>query len=425
MTTKTLLLILATGLSTAPPASAEPLDLGSAWAEAAANNPALARERAELASAQARLKIVRPLLPNPSVRAGLDADTPFESLGERTFNVEIEQELPIFGTRSAAIDEASARIDGTRAAFEASSAAVYAQLRTALADLAAASDYRQLTSLLADAAQDVARAARRRADAGSLSEADSNLAQVDAAAAFAELGDALAAEQAATARLCALLGRTSCGEIEAVWPVGNEAPDSEEALVTKALEQRGDLAEAQAQSAAANAAIRGSERARIPVPTVSVGFVRERAIFNEFGPGYIKSDDFLGVSLQLPIPIWNRGDGAVALAQAEHSVANANIAEARSRIPAEVRAARSRLLSARAATERWASVEPRIDETLDWMRRGFDAGALSLESFLVGRDRLVRARQGLLASRRALVSAAAELDRAIGRAAPLPEGTFR
>jgi len=403
----------------------ERLDLDRAWTEARANNPGLAQAQAELAAARASLAIAKPLLPNPSLRAGIEFDAPFENLGERVINVELEQELPVFGTRSAAIEEAQARIEAARATLESSSQALYSQLRGAMAELAEATASRILKKELADAARDVASATRRRANAGSLAPADANLAEVEAATAFAELADAKASEEAAASRLCVLLGRQSCRGIEASWPVPSGDLATEDELVAEALERRADLAAARFQGAAADAAIRGAERARIPVPSLAVGYTRDQAVFPEQGLGFTKTDDFLGLSVRIPLPVWSQGGGAVALAHAERSAAEARTREVRSRIPAEVRAARSRFESARVTTERWDSVQPRIDETLGWMRRGFDAGALSLENYLVARDRLVRAHQGLLTSRRELVAAAAELDRAVGRSAPALEGASR
>lgn len=426
MRTATFLLAASLVMPPASPAGAsEPLDLEAAWAEALANNPSLLGARAEVSAAKAELAIVRPILPNPSLAGSFDSDFVFENLGEKTVRVELEQELPLFGTRSAAIDRARARIESAQASFAASATSLFARLRTAMAAAAEATSLRELRWELSQVASGVADAARRRADVGDTSRADANLAEVEAAAAYAELEQATAAEQAALSELCALLGRSSCGALAAAWPAGGAEVPGEEELVAEALRRRADLSAAQAAEVAANAAIRGAERARIPIPSVAVGYTNEKLVFDEPGLGFSKVDHFLGFAFRVPLPIWSQGGGQVALAHAERSSAEAQLRELHSRIPAEVRAARARMASARASAEKWESVQPRIDETLGWMRRGFEAGAISIETYLVSRDRLVRAQQGLLASKRELVAASAELDLAIGRIPSLPEGVVR
>lgn len=107
-----------------------------------------------------------------------------------------------------------------------------------------------------------------------------------------------------------------------------------DSLVARALRDRPDLQALELDAAIRDAEARLTSRQRIPVPELSLGYKSERVgdpiegSRSGFG-GYV-------VSVAIPLPVFNRGEAAVAAANAETRVADARIAEARLRVARDV-----------------------------------------------------------------------------------------
>jgi outer membrane protein, heavy metal efflux system len=249
-----------------------------------------------------------------------------EGLATDTFLV-LTQSIELGGKRAARREVANAALDEARAgAALAGVDADLAVIRRYLAAFGARTEARALAQQ-EDEVGELVRVLARRAEAGTVPEADLRKLEVE----HARIGlDRLAAE---------LVGTRALAEL-AAW-LGPEAPASLDALVEPSLpalparpvpdshlEERPDVRAARARAAAAAGAAR-VERARA-VPDLAVSGGLKRTGRHDGGV----------VALSLPVLIFDRNRAAVARAEGEHRAAELDVAFALRRATAEAHAAR-------------------------------------------------------------------------------------
>ncbi len=397
-------------------APAEPLDAAAAVAEAERASAFVGSAAAEVARAEAELTDAQPWLPNPAIEARVETGLFTGSPGELDVDVGVSQELRWPGIRSAARAAAEARMRAALAHRARALAVVRAEVGAGLVHLAAAVDVLQLRADLRETARVLQEAADRRLQAGTASAADANIAAIELAAADGALADARADVDTARATLCSTLGRAACGPLVATWPAPPQLGvdvdvNDDDVLLARARAARTDVAAAAERARAAALDVDAAELARLPPVTVGLGYMFRRGTIDApaLGPSIIQADHLLGASISVPLPIFSQGGGPVARARAEALAAEAERGMRARAVDVEVRSAIARRRAAVAAAEAWRDAVPRIDETLIWVTKEYEAGASSIEQYLAARDRLVRARLEALQRRRAATASAFEL----------------
>ncbi len=415
-------------LAAALPARALPpggeTDSVTPWArlvgEAEARSPAVARARAELARAEAELSAAERALPNPELEAEIGVGAPWAE-GRSEVAVGVRQALPVFGTRQARVAEQRARVRAAEARLDAARQALRLDAGERAARLQGARAVAAMRQDLTALADEVVRATGAQVEAGQLPPSALNLAKVEAAAARAEALEAEREARLAELALCGRLALEPCAVGEVDPEIGGPMADDEAALVATAVARRAELAAAEREVEAAGHAVRGAERDRIPVPTVGLGWAREGEEVD--GPFTREAEQRIELSVSVPLPLWGSGAAEVTAARAERRAAQADVEALRVAVAQQVRQAWTRLEAARARAAAWAETEPAVAETLAWLARGYEAGALSLESYLNQRDRLVRAELARAEARIELAAARLALARAVGTAAEDEGGT--
>ena len=224
----------------------------------------------------------------------------------------------------------------------------------------------------------------------------------------ADLATASAARAEAHGRLTVLLGLSTAHAVAADGRIEIAAPSPDAGvLVERALANRSDLQALTAAASQYRAEQSAADRLSIPTPTLSGGLKR-----SDIGPeshsGYV-------LSLDLSVPLFNRGQAATALASAQLTGAEAQATMLRHQIEAEVRVARAVFEIHRGKAERYlASTSGTADDLLAVARLGYDEGELGilelLDAVRQSLDGRVRTLEMLAAARRASI----ELDRVIG-----------
>ena len=156
-----------------------------------------------------------------------------------------------------------------------------------------------------------------------------------------------------------------------------------EALVTRALTVRPDLQAARLERDRLDAvAAAGRRTALVPTPKFHVFYRQEQDV-----------EQIAGGGIELPLPLWDRGQGtALADAAAVRSAAT-EVDRLEREIPRQVRQAVVRRAAASAAWERFREhVLPAAQDTGAKLERSYSAGYLGLPDVLAQRDRLVQAR---------------------------------
>lgn len=224
----------------------------------------------------------------------------------------------------------------------------------------------------------------------------------------ADLATASAARAEAQGRLAALFGDATGNPLAAEGHIEPAPPAPDRAaLVERALAIRADLQALTIAASQFRAERAAADRLRIPTPTV-VGGLKRSGADQQVRSGYV-------FSLDVSVPLFNRGQSAVAGAQAQFTGADAQAVMLRQQIQAEVRVAHAVFDIHRQKAERYrASTSETANDLLAVARLGYEEGELGilelLDALRQSLDGRVRGLEMLAAARRAAI----ELDRVVG-----------
>jgi len=397
----------ATPAAQPPPASPVPvLTLGEALARAESASPLVRRAQAERQVVAAREVGASLLLPsNPVLAAGAGpyrdpAGQSIELLAHGEQTVEIggqraaRRAVVRHATEAAGWREQAARVE-TRARVRA--AYVGAQLAHVQQEAAAAREALMLALL---------DAVRARVSGGASSDVDLEQARLERGVAVRAQLEARAAEIDALARLRALIGMPAAQPLAVDPQVAAPPPRAERlpVLLERAERQRAELAALRAGGNELDAEITRLRREAIPSPTLFVDFERDRA-----------GQYFVAGGVSIPIPVWRRQQGELALARADRARLEDERALAARDVASEVARA-YQLAQADAATVALLDREtlPAADAVVKLLTDGWRAGKFDLFRVLQTTRDASEARRLYLETLGSLWEATIALDRAVG-----------
>lgn len=409
MTARSLATIAA--LCAASAAYAEPLTIERAVELALERNADLAAARTEVSAARARLAGAElPLQHNPEVAGGAG---PRRRGAERTTDIElaISQRVEIAGQRGARVDAATAERDGAEARLSSRRVAVAAEVRAAFARALAAERLVALAREDVSVTGDAVRAAEKRFEVGGTSQLEVNAARAEAGRAARAVAAALRRAAAARAELKLAAGLDPATSLE----LSGELPTTPaqrsldvDALASRALATRADLAAARRELSAAEAETRVAAREAFPSPSVGARYAREE-----------RADIILG-TLSFDLPLFNRNQAARGIAAARVTRAQSEVAATERRVRAEVQLAAERLqIAAEAAGALSGEALAGAEANLGLATRAYAAGKIGIAELLLIRRSAVEARRDHVEALEELAEAEAELARAVGTERPI------
>jgi outer membrane protein, heavy metal efflux system len=395
------------------------LAAGPQWATAQPGAPEPLTE----AEALARMMLADPRV--PAVRARIEevraehADRTWWSNPSGTFSREhagdtgdlflmARQEVPLSPRRGHLRAAGTLAVDAAGADATFRLRELHAALRRSFAALLVAQE-REV--VLRQSVEDLARlieVLRLREDAGEGSRYD----RLRGERALVDLENELAATAIARARarvaLAALVGPSvDPGSLVVTGSLDQEPPSSVEALIDRALAARPDSLAADLTLQQHDAERRAAAALRVPVPTLGFGLKRT-------GLGTVVHNGTL-FSVDLAVPLFNRGQSAVARADARAVQADAARTLLRRQIEADVRAAHLTLTMEQVRAARYRqSVADATDPLASIARVAYDEGELGILELLDADRQRLEARLRVLDLTAAARFAAIELDRVTG-----------
>jgi cobalt-zinc-cadmium efflux system outer membrane protein len=382
------------------------LSLEAALARAHDANADLAGATADVAAARGRLVQASVLAANPVVTSG--ANRHRLPMGESNIDasVSLGQELQIGGQRGLRIAAARFDLEHAEQARADRARLVDGEVRRAFAGLVAAQRRRVLALDAAAQAERLADIAATRVAQGDVGRLDLDLARLDVVKTRADATAADTEIARATARLATAIGADP-DEVLAVIAFDlppHETP-AEPAVVARAVATRPDLAAARATRDQLEGQAALAHRAGIvPNPTVRGFYSHENG-----------HENLLGGEIEIPLPIFDRQQGAEAELYGQAASAAAQTAKLERDIPREVRTALARHRAAAAVWARYRNdAVPAVESARLGLDRAVAAGSLGLPDLLVQQDRLRETRRAAIDAWLDLQEAEADVIEAIG-----------
>ena len=290
----------------------------------------------------------------------------------------IRQEVEIAGQSFLARSAAGRRVEAAQARAIDFRRRAALEARAVYVGLAIAERRAALTDSTAVFAARLAEAATRQLEAGEINRLEYNAAVLESARARSVAERAMGNRLAAMAELARLLALGSDSlPVTAPLPGLPRLEIADETLLLSiARERRPDLLAATFETEAAERALSFARRSILPNLTLSA--------FSGFEEG---TDDLLGFSLALSVPLFHVQRGDIGNATAERAAAQADLTATQRRLQAEVRSAVARYTRALRAERRFAAdVLRAATENVTLTQRALAEGEVSVTDVVVLRS---------------------------------------
>lgn len=363
-------------------------------------SPRSQAEQANIDVASAE-RVAARVYPNPSVSyGGLVLAQGANTGAVLQHQIVLEQPLFVFGQRRVRRDTADLNVGAARARVTAGLAERALAVRQAFAALLAAQERVGVLERSVAELAVVEQIVRGRQAAGDRSEYDVTRVQLEITTLRVELRNAETDVQDASGRLASLLGfpgwqPRAAGDLDP-----RELPTNLEQLWGTASKQRPTIVAARAQEAFARGGLTLARRERLPVPAIALGTMLTQQ--------QDSASVFFGLSF--PLPVFDRGQAAIARA-------NAEIQAGELAVEAELAETRAQLERARTVYVRQREtlqiIEQELVDTVPALRRmaeeSYTSGAASILELLDSFASVKQIRLTHLAQREAVKLAEAEL----------------
>lgn len=378
-----------------------PTDLAGLWHLALAHKPELREAAAEVEMARGRL-VQAGLYPNP--KFGYHGETMGGQLQAKgTQSADVTQEVVTSGKRRLELAAAGRGLDAATTALLGRKLEALTRLRRTWYDYQALIVARQVQREVVAALEKSVEIARQRVEVAKdrprtdLLRLQALLEQARAGLARSEVNVAASWKLAAA----------ETGVNDLPPPPNALAPavplwDSD-AIIQRVLSVNTDLSLAAIEADQARLEYERARAEVVPNVTLGVGYTRD----------YLEQTAGVNVSLETPIPLWDRKQGLIHEKRARWAQAQAAERSTALRLRRDSDEAFGRYEGARIQAERLATqVLPKLEETLELVRAGYQVGARDI-SFLdvqVAVEAVNDARTRLAETRRELWRAVADLQ---------------
>ena len=318
----------------------------------------------------------------------------------------LSQRLELPGRRSSRREEAAFAVRAAQARLVADSTRLAFEVKRTYVEAVLAEELRGVTERVAAVFREAARSGGVREAEGDISRYDLQRILVERARYENLLAHAeIRASSARRGLALLILPESDVAEVSPMGLDGDAPPDPTLELVAGELAaRRQEIASAQAEVAAAAAAVRLMRAERLPDVTATAGFKRQ-------------SDGLTGafLGLSIPIPLFDRNAGAVASAEARVGTLEARLGLTRRQVDNDLRRAIESYESVKRRTALLgdAVLDPSSD-LLQMAQVAYDLGEMGLLELLDAAEALRGARNAGAQLKADLWTAYYNLERAMG-----------
>jgi cobalt-zinc-cadmium efflux system outer membrane protein len=285
-------------------------------------------------TARARL-LQAGLRSNPRLDLSARSDFLFRNEGQYATTVGLSQQFPIAGRLSRQKDVARVDIALAEAEVQEAERRLANDIAGAVGRLIVINRQIKSRDALIAVEEKLAKITRNRFKAAEVSELDVNTVQLDLQRFVQERNLLQTQRQALIVTLNTLLGRPASSPLNIDDSVPETASlPSLERLQLKAIQSRPDLRSALLSSNRAEAEMALAKASRWEDWTVGLELSQDKQVIT--GTPSQQADRAIGVTVSIPLPLFNKGQGLIAQAQASREQAEAKIAAQRLSISGEV-----------------------------------------------------------------------------------------
>ena len=354
-----------------------PLGLAGLVQLAIKNNPALAAQRYTVEAAEGRQQQAGSM-PNPRLELSNTSNSFLSNGGEYSRSIGLSQDIPVGGRLGAQEEVADAGLRLAIANLRQTEATLAGQVATSYYRLIVLKRQIATRDALIDVDQRLLDATTARMQAGEVSPLDVSTAELETERLKQQ--QALLRNQfdAELANLNQLLGqpaRTPLALADTL-PADN-APGDLADLQQQALKERADLQAAQFEGGQAQAQVSLARSERWEDWSVGVSSGQSRLDVTGAPPQATEHE--IGVTLSIPLPLWNRNKGNVAAALSQGQQADANVTALKLQIQNEVAIAFSQLQRLTEVVARYRDrLLPLSEKSIALAQQGYNQGQVSI-----------------------------------------------
>ena len=313
---------------------------------------------------------------NPRLDLSARSDFLFGNEGEYAIAVGISQQFPITGRLLREKDVARVDIALAQAEVQEAERRLANAIAVAVGRLIVIDRQIQSRDALIAIEEKLARTTRNRYKAAEVSELDVNSVQLDLQRIEQERALLQSQRQALIVSLNTLLGRApeSALEIDASVPEADALPGLEQ-LQRKAIESRPDLHSALLSSDRAEAEMALARASRWEDWTIGLELSQDKQVIT--GAPAQGVNRAIGVTVSIPLPLHNKGQGLIAEAQASGDQARARFAALRQNILGEVAGAYGEVLRLQSSLSQYGQrLLPISERSVRLAQQGYSQGLI-------------------------------------------------
>jgi len=329
-------------------------------------SPEVQAGRADLDAARARARAAAQPLYNPSL--SLDAEN--ADVNRRTAGISLP--LDLSGKRRARASQGEAELLAAEAGYNLLRRDVAARWLKAWSTAALAARQSELGQRRLVLMQRFDDLAAQRLKVGDISSPERDLAGLALGEAQVQQATLAGNEAAARAALLAISG----DQLAALPVLPRGLSPAAGSVTPLPVDELPELRQSRAQQTGAEAGVQVARRARIPDPTLSLTGGQVRS-----GP---HTDQVIGLSVSIPLPVLNTGRAEVAAARAEADAAAARVRSRQFVLRAGLQEAQARYAALRHATEAFRSGRAAaFEDRTALLEKLWRAGEISTSDYLV------------------------------------------
>jgi outer membrane protein, heavy metal efflux system len=393
--------------------AAELLTQQEAVQTAIADNCELAAARVRITEAKARLIQAR-LWPNPELELEGRSDKTFNNDGEHDFGVGVSQPFSVSGRLAAQKGVASVGIEQTIAQIADFERRIVGEVRQAFTEVLAVEEQIKLQQFLLGLDGELLKAMNAAFERGQVSEKDVNAIQI-ALQQTRQRQQVLETQR--TSRLLELnklMGRPAEREFEIAGELQFQPLTDLNAFTLKnALARRPDYAAAELDVAAARSEQRLAKAERFEDWRIGAAYQREKSFVDGAPPQGV--DQFVGLKLSIPLPVFDRKQGRIGETMALENRAQRTVEALKLQIAQELADAQQRVKALAPLLESYTpEILKRAEANVKLVENGYRQGLTSIVEVIQSRQQFAELKSGYIDTLRDYQKAVIELEIAAG-----------